>query len=95
MQEAILLNQLQSDVEVDLDESQPVQDTSPSVTKPPLHVIAGATDEMFCRRMKYDYETYRNFKKEAVPRLKFSSQFDTWLKTGRPIDLDSDAGIKK
>jgi hypothetical protein len=95
VQEAILLNQLQSDVEDDLDESQPVQDTSPSVTKPPLHVIAGATDEMFCRRMKYDYETYRNFKKEAVPRLKFSSQFDTWLKTGRPIDLDSDAGIKK
>ena len=56
---------------------------------PPLHSIAGATDESFCKMMQYDYATYTKFKKEAIPRLKFSSQFDTWLKTGRPIDLDS------
>ena len=58
-------------------------------TKPPLHILAGATDEMFCKSMKYDYETYMKFKKEAIPKLKFSSQFDTWIKTGLPIDLDN------
>ncbi len=56
------------------------------VSKPPLHVLAGATDEMFCKRMKYNHVLYAEFKKEAIPKLKFSSQFATWLKTGRPID---------
>ena len=64
----------------------------PFTTEPPLHILAGATDEMFCKSMKYDYETYMKFKKEAIPRLKFSGQFDTWLKTGLPIDdLDIDS----
>ena len=58
-------------------------------TKPPLHLLAGATDELFCKRMKYDYDTYIKFKKEAIPKLKFSSQFDTWIKTGLPIDMDN------
>jgi len=56
-------------------------------TRPPLHILAGATDETFCKRMSYDYKTYMKFKEAAIPRLKFSSQFDTWLKTGRPIDV--------
>ena len=59
-----------------------------SSSRPPLHIIAGATDEDFCKRMNYDYETYMKFKEFAMPQLKFSSQFDTWLKTGRPIDID-------
>jgi mTERF. len=54
----------------------------------PLHILAGASDQIFCKRMKYSYEDYMKFKKEAVPILKFSSQFDTWISTGRPIDLD-------
>ena len=58
-------------------------------TKPPLHLLAGATDELFCKSMKYDYDTYIKFKKEAIPKLKFSSQFDTWIKTGLPIDMDN------
>lgn len=61
--------------------------TNPDDNRPPLHILAGATDETFCERMNYDYETYMKFKEAAIPRLKFSSQFDTWLKTGRPIDL--------
>mmetsp|Transcript_23392 Transcript_23392/g.48962 ORF Transcript_23392/g.48962 Transcript_23392/m.48962 type:complete len:138 (+) Transcript_23392:742-1155(+) len=57
---------------------------------PPLHLLAGASDAVFCRQMKLDEKEYLAFKEEAVPRLKFSSQFDRWLKTGRPIDLVSD-----
>jgi hypothetical protein len=53
---------------------------------PPLHLLAGASDEIFCRQMNLSLEEYLDFKEEAVPRLKFSSQFDRWLKTGRPID---------
>lgn len=54
---------------------------------PPIHVLAGTTDESFCEKCGLEYALYAAFKEEAVPRLKFSSQFDTWLHTGRPIDL--------
>jgi len=69
----------------------PTPKTSPSsvVALPPLHLLAGASDDVFCRQMKLSREGYLAFKEEAVPRLKFSSQFDRWLKTGRPIDLIS------
>ena len=53
---------------------------------PPLHILVQATDASFCDHFRFDHDAYRFFKRESVPRLKFSSQFDTWLKTGRPID---------
>lgn len=56
-------------------------------TLPPLHLLVGATDRAFCEQLGYDYQDYVAFKEQSVPRLKFSSQFDTWLKTGRPIDI--------
>lgn len=56
-------------------------------TLPPLHLLVGATDRAFCEAFSYSYEDYVAFKDKSVPRLKFSSQFDTWLKTGRPIDV--------
>jgi hypothetical protein len=55
--------------------------------KPPLHIIAGSTDANLCKLLGYDLETYQEFKEKSAPRLKFSSQFDTWLKTGRAIDV--------
>lgn len=58
-----------------------------SSVKPPLHIIAGSTDANFCKLLGYDLEMYQEFKEESAPRLKFSSQFDTWLKTGRAIDV--------
>ncbi|CAJ1951458.1 unnamed protein product [Cylindrotheca closterium] len=57
------------------------------VPKPPLHIIVGSTDESFCQYLSLDIHQFALFQKEASPRLKFSSQFDTWLKTGRPIDI--------
>lgn len=53
---------------------------------PPLHLLAGASDDVFCRQMGLSLTDYLAFKEEAMPRLKFNSQFDRWLKTGRPID---------
>jgi hypothetical protein len=55
--------------------------------KPPLHLIAGSTDASFCELLQLDPEDYLEFKEESAPRLKFSSQFDTWIKTGRAIDI--------
>lgn len=52
-----------------------------------LHLLSVANDIAFCEHLSVDVEDYKVFKEEAVPRLKFSSQFDTWLKTGRPIDV--------
>lgn len=60
--------------------------TSEDALLPPLHLLAGASDEVFCRQMNLSLQEYLGFKEEAGPRLKFSSQFDRWLKTGRPID---------
>lgn len=58
-----------------------------SVPKPPLHVLVGTSDDSFCQQLSLNLNQFLLFKQEAIPRLKFSSQFDTWLKTGRPIDL--------
>ena len=65
------------------------QETSPGLSPmtPPLHVLVMADDKAFCEVMGVEVERFLSFKKEAIPRLKFSSQFDTWLKTGKPIDL--------
>lgn len=57
------------------------------VLLPPLHLLAGSSDEVFCRQLNLSLSEYTAFKEEAAPRLKFNSQFDRWLKTGRPIDL--------
>ncbi len=59
----------------------------PPPETPPLHLLVMASDEAFCEAMDFAPESFTSFKKEAIPRLKFSSQFDTWLKTGKPIDL--------
>jgi hypothetical protein len=53
----------------------------------PLHILVSATDRAFCDQMGIDHDDYIKDKTESIPRLKFSSQFDTWLKTGRPIDM--------
>ena len=60
---------------------------SGAVLQPPLHVIAGSTDASFCKWLGYNLDDYLAFQNEFAPRLKFSSQFDTWLKTGRAIDI--------
>jgi len=60
--------------------------SSSSLPPPPLHVLAGATDHDFCQHLQFDLQEYQTVKDESSTRLKFSSQFDTWLKTGRPID---------
>jgi mTERF len=53
---------------------------------PPLYILAGTTDEAFCSRYGYDISDYAKFKETEIPRLKFSSQFETWIHTGKAID---------
>jgi hypothetical protein len=57
------------------------------VMAPPLYVLAGTTDADFCAKLGYDITDYLAYKDEASPQLKFSSQFETWIQTGRPIDI--------
>jgi hypothetical protein len=52
---------------------------------PPLHLLAGASDEVFCKRMALSLDDYLSFKEDKGPQLKFNSMFQTWLQTGRPI----------
>eukprot|EP00536_Pseudo-nitzschia_multiseries_P007713 jgi/Psemu1/305158/fgenesh1_kg.184_\ len=66
----------------------PPASTSASIPcTPSLHILVKTDDNAFCEAMGFELDTFLNFKQEAIPRLKFSSQFDTWLKTGKPIDL--------
>jgi len=60
---------------------------SQPLEKPPLHLLVMSSDETFCETMNFQLDSFLNFKQDAIPRLKFSSQFDTWLKTGKPIDI--------
>jgi hypothetical protein len=60
---------------------------SPVANAPPLHLLVQATDAAFCEKLGLEYNGYEDFRESAIPRLKFSSQFDTWLKTGRPIQV--------
>jgi hypothetical protein len=53
----------------------------------PLHLLVSGSDTAFCEALGASTEQYNVFKVETLPRLKFSSQFATWLKTGRPIDV--------
>lgn len=54
--------------------------------QPPLHILAVADDKSFCAELGVHLEDYNIFKEETGPALKFSTQFDLWIKTGRPID---------
>ena len=57
------------------------------IKKPSLHMLSVADDWRYWEELGVDVEEYKLFKEDSIPRLKFSSQFDTWLKTGRPIDV--------
>jgi mTERF len=63
------------------------QKTEKPFVAPPLYILAGATDVEFCERFGFDFVDYIAFKEESIPRLKFSSQFETWIQSGRPIDF--------
>jgi len=65
----------------------PITIKATGVHKLSLHILSVANDMVFCEYIGADLDDYTSFKEDAVPRLKFSSQFDTWLKTGRPIDV--------
>jgi len=53
---------------------------------PSLHILVSCTDEDFCAQKNLNLTNYTAFRKQESSRLKFSSQFDTWLQTGRAID---------
>jgi hypothetical protein len=66
-----------------------LQQHSTFTLPPPLHILVAATDDEFCNQLQLDFDHYQCFKEESTTRLKFTSQFDTWLKTGRPIDAST------
>ena len=65
---------------------QPKLSPSSGIVRPPIHILASATDDQFTKYYNIDISDYEKYKKDAIPRLKFSTQFVTWIKTGRPID---------
>jgi hypothetical protein len=59
-----------------------------STVKPPLHVIAGSTDVRFCKLLRYDVgEIYSLQRRGVRAASQVFVSFDTWLKTGRAIDI--------
>jgi len=53
----------------------------------PLHILAGANDEVFCKHLGLEFDAYQNYKKDAIPKLKFNYQLDSWLNAGSQILL--------
>ncbi|KAL7557117.1 hypothetical protein ACA910_002405 [Epithemia clementina (nom. ined.)] len=47
-----------------------------------LHVLASSTDQAFCKQMRIEHEDYVRYKKDAIPRLKFNSELESWLGFG-------------
>ena len=55
-------------------------------SRPPLHLLAGASDAQFCSKCNFDLASYEQYRQDEAGRLKFNWQFADWIKTGRPID---------
>jgi len=52
---------------------------------PPLYILATANETAFCNFFQVDFQKYHEYKLSSVPKLKFSSQFETWVRTGKSI----------
>ena len=44
-----------------------------------LYALAGTNDGKFCEQFGLDTEHYRSWKKEAIPRLKFAYEVESWM----------------
>ena len=55
-------------------------------SRPPLHLLAGASDAQFCAKCNFELESYEQYRQDEAGKLKFNWQFAEWVKTGRPID---------
>ena len=64
------------------------EETKHRTSLPPLHILAGSSDDVFCKQMSICLPDYLSFKKAKIPQLKFNSQFEIWLQTGRPIEIE-------
>jgi hypothetical protein len=54
---------------------------------PPLHILALSTDLKFCSYFNFSVTSFYTYKEDAIPKLKFSTQFEIWIRTGAPIDI--------
>jgi len=60
--------------------------SEPNFFPAPLHILALSSDLQFCKFFNFSETAFLIYKKEAIPKLKFSTQFENWIKTGVPID---------
>jgi hypothetical protein len=54
-------------------------------SRPPLHLLAGASDAQFCSKFNFDLASYEQYRQDEAGKLQFNWQFADWIKTGRPI----------
>ncbi len=54
---------------------------------PPLHILALSTDLKFCSYFNFSVTAFYTYKEDAIPKLKFTTQFEIWIRTGAPIDI--------
>lgn len=52
----------------------------------PLHILALSTDMQFCSYFNFSETSFFMYKQDAIPKLKFTTQFENWIRTGAPID---------
>jgi hypothetical protein len=61
-----------------------------TTVKIPLHLLVSGSDEAFCHALGEGCtkEEYEGYKTDSFPRIKFSNQFATWLRSGTPIETN-------
>ena len=69
--------------ENDQDEQDDTEQQESLVDRLSLYILAVSSDKAFCKHMRLDYEEYGTYKRDAIPRLKFNNEVDSWLSSGR------------
>lgn len=54
---------------------------------PPLHILTISTDLQFCSYFNFTATSFHLYREDAIPKLKFTAQFENWIRTGAPIDI--------
>ena len=67
----------------DQDEQDDTEQQASLVDRLSLYILAVSSDKAFCKHMRLDYEEYGTYKRDAIPRLKFNDEVDSWLGSGR------------
>ena len=67
----------------DKDEQDDTEQQESLMDRLSLYILAVSSDKAFCKHIRLDNQEYGTYKRDAIPRLKFNNEVDSWLGSGR------------